>query len=146
MARKILVRRQKAVQATMERFRGKAFAFGSVDCGKVIAFHLKQLGYKIRLSAAGQYKTLKGAQSALRRLGFETLPDAMDGHGFARIAPAAALMGDIVSYPTDHPIGALGIMTNGGNILCFHPDHEMLVVLAPNPDATHQAVAWSVAR
>jgi hypothetical protein len=139
-----LVKRQRAIAATMERFRGKPFAFGSVDCAKVVAFHLKQLGHKVRLSKAGQYRTLLGAQAALRRLGYDTLSDAMDGHGFARVAPAAALLGDIISYPTDHPIGALGIVINGGNSLCFHADHELLVVLAPTAEATRDAVAWSV--
>ena len=126
---KPLVRRQKAVQATMERFRGKGFSFGSVDCAKLAAFHLKQMGHKVRLSKAGQYKTLLGAQAALRRLGYETLPDAMDGHGFARIAPAAALMGDIVTFACDHPIGALGIVAGNGNMLCFHELHDQPVVM-----------------
>lgn len=126
---KPLVRRQKAVEATMERFRGKAFAFGSVDCAKVTAFHLKQLGHKVRLSKAGQYKTLIGAQAALRRLGYETLPEAMDGHGFERIPPARALLGDIVSFPCEHPIGALGIVIGNGNMLAFHELHDQPVVM-----------------
>lgn len=142
---KELIRRQKAVEATMERFRGKAFAFGATDCAKVVAFHLKQLGHKVRLSKAGQYKTLIGAQAALRRLGYDTLPEAMDGHGFERIAPASAWMGDVVALPTDeHPIGALGIVAGNGNIMGFHPAHETLVIIAPSPAATAQAIAWRV--
>lgn len=124
-----LVRRQRAVQATMERFRGRAFAFGSVDCAKLAAFHLKQMGHKVRLSKAGQYKTLRGATAALRRLGYDTLPDAMDGHGFERIAPASALMGDIVTFACDHPIGALGVVAGNGNMLCFHELHDQPVIM-----------------
>lgn len=138
---KPLVRRQRAVEATMERFRGKAFAFGSVDCAKVAAFHLKQLGQPVRLSKAGQYKTLIGAQAALRRLGYETLPEAMDGHGFARIAPAAALLGDIVSFGCDHAIGALGIVAGNGNMIAFHEAHDTLVVMTMG----EIDLAWRVA-
>lgn len=126
---KPLVKRQRAVEATMERFRGKGFAFGSVDCARMAAFHLKQMGHKVRLSRAGQYSTLVGAQAALKRLGYETLPDAMDGHGFERIAPAFALMGDIVTFASEHPIGALGIVIGNGNMLAFHESHEMPVVM-----------------
>lgn len=124
-----LIRRQRAVQVTMERFRGKAFAFGSADCAKMVAFHLKQFGYKVRLSKAGQYTTLLSAQAALRRLGYETLPDALDGHGFERIAPAAALLGDIVSFAGEHPIGALGIVVGNGNMMAFHELHDQPVIM-----------------
>ncbi|MDQ5915939.1 MAG: hypothetical protein QG584_1832 [Pseudomonadota bacterium] len=125
-----LVRRQKAVQATMERFRDRAFAWGSVDCAKMVAFHLKQMGHKVRLSKAGQYKTALGATAALKRLGYETLPDAMDGHGFTRIAPAFALIGDVVSFASDHPIGALGIVVGNGNMMAFHELHTLPVIMS----------------
>ena len=127
-----LVRRQKAVEATKARFASKAFAFGSVDCAKMAAFHLKRLGHNVRLSKAGQYKTLKGAIGALKRLGYETLPEAMDGMGFERIPHAAALIGDIVSFPCDHPIGALGIVIGNGNMLAFHEAHEYPVIMSMN--------------
>lgn len=129
---KPLVRRQMATTATMERFRGKHFAWGSVDCAKMVAFHLKQFGIKVRLSKAGQYKTALGAGAALKRLGFDSLPAAMDGHGFERIAPAFALTGDIVSFPSDHPIGALGIVTGNGNMMAFHETEQCPVVMSMN--------------
>lgn len=127
---KELVRRKAAVDATKARFEGKAFAFGSVDCAKVAAFHLKQMGHKVRLSKAGQYKTLIGAKGALKRLGYDTLPDAMDGHGFARIAPAATWMGDIVTFASGHEIGALGIVVGNGNMMCFHESFDQPVIMS----------------
>lgn len=125
-----LVRRQKAVRATMARFAGREFALGSVDCAKLAAFHLKQLGHKVRLSKAGHYKTLLGAQAALRRMGYETLPDALDGHGLTRIAPAFAVLGDIVTFESGFAIGALGIVHGNGNMLSFHESHAGLVVMS----------------
>jgi hypothetical protein len=124
-----LVRRQSAVKATMERFRGRAFSFGSVDCAKLTAFHLRQMGHRVSLAKAGRYRTVKSAQAALRRLGFETLPDAMDGHGFVRIPWAAALIGDVVTFASDHPIGALGIVAGNGNMLAFHELHDLPVIM-----------------
>jgi len=124
-----LVRRRDAVRATMERFRGKPFALGSVDCAKMVAFHVKQLGHAVRLAKAGKYRTVLGAQAALRRLGFETLSDAMDGQGFARIAPAAAWIGDVVAFESGYPIGALGIYAGNGDMLAFHELHELPVIM-----------------
>lgn len=137
---KPLVKRKKATDATIERFRGKAFAWGSVDCAKMVAFHLKQLGHKVRLSKAGPYKTARGAKGALKRLGYDTLPEAMDGHGFERIAPAFALVGDVVSFDADHEIGALGIVVGNGNMLAFHEAQELPVVMTMGKILT----AWRV--
>ncbi len=129
---KEMVRRQKAVVATKGRFEGKAFAWGSVDCAKMAAFHLKQMGHKVRLSKAGQYTTALGAQAACRRMGGETLPEVMDALGFPRIAPAFAKMGDIVSFQSDHPIGALGIIVGNGNMMAFHESHDLPVIMSMN--------------
>jgi hypothetical protein len=127
-----LVRRQRAVAATQARFQGKVFAWGSVDCAKMVAFHLKQLGHKVQLSKAGQYKTALSAKAALKRLGFDDLPTAMDGQGFERIAPAFALIGDVVSFASDHEIGALGIVVGNGNMMAFHESHEHPVIMTMN--------------
>jgi hypothetical protein len=127
-----LVQRQKATSATMERFRGKTFAWGSVDCAKMVAFHLKRLGRKVPLSKAGQYKTALGAKGALKRLGYASLVEAMDGIGLTRIAPAAALTGDIVSFAADHEIGGLGIVLGNGNMLAFHESQDFPVVMTMN--------------
>lgn len=139
-----LVVRKKATDATLEKFGGRPFALGSVDCAKMAAFHLRQFGHKIRLSKAGQYKTVLGAKAALRRMGYESLVEAMDGHGFERIAPAAALLGDVISLPAEHDLAGLGIWLGNGNALAFHEAHDGLVVLMPTPDALRSAIAWRV--
>lgn len=124
-----LVRRQKALSATQEHFRGKAFSLGSVDCMKLVGFHLKRLGHKVPWSKGGQYKTALGAQAALRRAGYETVMDVIDGMGFERIGHASALIGDIVSFDSGHVLGALGIVHGNGNMLAFHESHELPVVM-----------------
>ena len=134
----VLVRRQRALQATIDRYGSRPFAWGAVDCGRIIAFHLKQLGHKVRLSKAGQYRTALGAKSALRRIGYDSLPAAMDGHGLPRIPAASALLGDVVLVPGDDALGALGIYAGNGKYIGFHEDHERMVAMI----FTAVDVAW----
>ena len=137
---KPLVRRQQATAATMERFRGKHFTLGSVDCVKMVAFHLRRFGRKLPLSKAGQYKSVLGAQAALKRLGYANVIEAMDGQGFERIAPASTLIGDIVAFEADHPLGALGIVAGNGNMLAFHESHDEPVIMTMG----RVEIAWRV--
>jgi hypothetical protein len=126
---KPLIKRQQAVKATMERFHGKSFVLGSVDCMKMVGFHLKRLGIKVPFAKGGPYKSALSAQAALRRAGHKTVMDVMDSLGLERIAPAAALIGDVVACPADNPLGALAIVVGNGNMLAFHESHEQPVIM-----------------
>jgi len=137
-----LERRHAAIEATMTKFRDKPFEWGKVDCARVAAFHLKQLGYKILISKAGRYTTLLGAAKALKRLGYSTLAEMADGLGLVPIVPARMLPGDIVEIVAENPIGAIGIYASNGNVFCFHDDHPGLITLKPKPESVLRA--WSV--
>ncbi len=125
-----LVRRQMATKATLAHVHGRKFALGRLDCARMAAFHLKQLGWRVRLSKIGNYKTALGARAALRRLGCETVMEAVDSLGLPRIAPARALPGDLVSFACGHELGALGVVVGNGNMLAFHESHELPVIMA----------------
>lgn len=87
--------RAAATSATFARFNGEPLVLGKTDCARMVAFHLKQLGFDpALLPHSGTYSTEVGARRALRRLGVESLSEIMDRH-FPRIAPAEALVGDI---------------------------------------------------
>lgn len=135
-----LERRHAATEATLARYRDRAFKWGSVDCAKVAAFHLKKLGHKILVSKAGAYQSEFGAARALKRLGYSTLAEMADGIGLVSIAPACMLPGDIALVPSEGAIGALGIYAYSGNVFCFHEDHQGLVTFKP----TEILRAWSV--
>ncbi|MEA3543238.1 MAG: hypothetical protein U9R77_14120 [Pseudomonadota bacterium] len=135
-----LERRHGAIEATLAKFRDRPFAWGSVDCAKVAAFHLAQLGHVIRMAQAGGYKTPLGAKRALRRLGYSTLAEMADGIGLTPITPARMLLGDIAEIEGDNPIGTVGIYAGNGNLFGFHQDHPGLVTL--QPDAIIRS--WSV--
>ena len=132
--------RHAAIEATMARYRDRPFKWGSVDCAKVAAFHLKKLGHKILISKAGTYSSPLGAARALRRLGYANLPEMADGIGLLQIAPARMLLGDICAIEGDTQLGAIGIYAGNGNIFCFHEDHPGLVTMTP----TTILRAWSV--
>lgn len=123
--------RTAAAQATVSRFKDQAFAWGKTDCARMVAFHLRQLGYPVRLAKAGTYASALGARRALDRLGFKTLRDAVDSYGLTRIAPAAAVVGDIIELPAEDGIGALGVAIGNGRVLAYHQDAEGAVVVQP---------------
>lgn len=137
-----LLLRQKATDATLAKFGGKPFAWGSVDCGKLAAFHLRQLGRKVRLSQFGQYSSALSAVAALKRRGYANLHEALDGIGLPRIAPASMLTGDLIAFPADHPLGALALFVGNGNVAGFHELADSLAIYTPTKVALADATAW----
>lgn len=136
-----MVRRVAAAQKTYDRFKDQPFGWGTADCGRIIAFHLRQFGRKPGLARFGSYKTAIGARAALKRGGFETIGEVLDAMGLSRIAPAEAVVGDIVQGDSGDPFGAFAIYLGNGAMLGFHED-------APGATALRRialAAAWRVA-
>lgn len=124
-----MVRRVKAAQKTLDRFVGKPFVWGSVDCSRIVAFHLRQLDHKPGLTKFGAYKTALGARAALNRAGFSSLGDVLDAMGLAAIPPAAALVGDIVQGEGTDAFDALAVYLGNDAMLGFHEDAASATVL-----------------
>ena len=114
MSEHLLIRRQQATQATVDHFQGKPLAYGKDDCARMVAFCLKRLGLKVSLLKAGSYSSELGAAKALKRLGYGSLVEAVDAHGLPRIAPAKAVLGDILALPAERFGGALMIAVGNG--------------------------------
>lgn len=133
-----LIRRRDAAQATLDRFCGQPFAWGRTDCVRLAAFHVRQLGYRPKLAKAGAYATEPAALRALSRTGFANLFEAVDGY-FPRIAPAAALTGDLVGLDAGSDVWpALCVALGNGRVLGFHEGvARVLKPLLP-------VVAWRV--
>lgn len=130
-----MVRRRDAAQATLDKFRSKPMRLGTRDCLRMMAHHLRLLGYSVRLPPAGSYKTVRGALRKLRELGHESLPAAIDSLGLPRITAAAAIVGDIVQVPwieaEDDPLCALMILLGNGRAVGYHQDAAGAEVLQP---------------
>lgn len=136
-----MIRRVAAAQATLDKYKGHPFHFGSRDCAQLVAFHLRKMGHKPKLAKAGRYSSALGAKKALKRLGFETLAEAMDANGFERIPPAAAIVGDVIEMPGLEGPGALTVCMGNGRVVGYHQDAIGAVVLQP----VQTIAAWRVA-
>ncbi len=112
--------RVAATSATFDRFNGQPLVLGKTDCARMVAFHLKQLGFKPSLLKGGAYSTPVGARRALQRLGVSSLSEIMDRH-FPRLeSPAAARTGDILAGPSEGEMGdAMAIRLHRDNALGF---------------------------
>lgn len=136
-----IVRRQKATQATVDAFKGRPFRFGVRDCARMAAAHLRRLGHQVKLPPSGSYGSARSAAVALRERGFADLGAALDSMGFERIAPAAALVGDVLMLPGDGPFGgALTVAVGNGRVLGYHEDAVGADILQPVQFVT----AWRV--
>jgi hypothetical protein len=124
-AKNHLERRRDAAQATLDEFTARPFGLDRKnDCAHIALFHLKKLGIKIPVAKVGTYKTPLAARAALRRaFGAETLQEVADKY-FERIAPAAALVGDLIEFRgTESPIGAIAVYIGNDTVICYHEEH-----------------------
>src|SRR3546814_10299496 len=56
--------------------------------------------------------------------------DLLDAH-LPRIAPASALLGDIIEIEGDGPLGSMGVYVGNGRIFCYHELHDVPVIFQP---------------
>lgn len=143
-------RRQRAVEATIHKFKGKTFELGEADCMKQFMFCLDKMNAKVpKLKAAlkRRYSTPLEARQSLRAFyGVESVVEFCDKF-FERIVPAAALPGDAIAAPAceDNALGA--VMIAAGNDLCllFDEDHDEPVVGRLTYDEGKEPIAaWRV--
>ncbi|NOW44114.1 hypothetical protein FHW96_000241 [Novosphingobium sp. SG751A] len=143
-----LILRARAAQATLDEWKVRAFRLGEADCARLTASHLRRLGHRIKLPPARSYRTVKSAEAALDKLGLTTMADALDALGFERIAPAAALVGDIIQMPGDPDgvaasdrLAALTVALGNGRVVGWHPDAPGGAVVMQPLD---MVMAWRV--
>lgn len=135
-----LVRRQRALEKTRDRFAGRTIDLGVTDCIILARAHLKAMGHK-DVPAPGKYRTPAQARARLREVckkvgaegvGFEPLFDAL----LPRIAPAAMLPGDLGFVEQEQ--GSLGVsfgslvVSVGTKFWGWHPDDERFALIEPN--------------
>lgn len=136
----IMVRRVAAAQATLDEFVGKPFRWGHNDCARLVAAHLRRMGYKVRVPSKGSYASSRSALKMLRARGFDSMGAAIDAVGLERIAPAEANAGDIVQGASGDAFGALGVKLGNGRLLGYHEHAPGAVVL----QEVRLDVAWRV--
>lgn len=113
-----LSERAKATGAVIERFREKPFAWNtSGNCVHLMRAQAAALG--VSMPVVPRFRSPMGAQKALRKTGFKTLEEWMDGH-FRRIAPARMIVGDIGMVPGEAPFNALVVAVGGSEVVGWH--------------------------
>lgn len=123
-------RRRDAVEACRARFQDKPYQPGVRDCVKLASHALHKMGHRVGLTKGIKYQSEAGGLKVLRRLGFETLQDAMDATGRPRIAPAAAALGDILAFPSGDALGVcLFVYAGNGKALGFKEDHPCAAMI-----------------
>jgi hypothetical protein len=114
---------------------------GVNDCVRMTAAHLRLLGYRVKLPASGSYRTVNSARKALAARGFADVAAALDAMDLPRIAPAAAIIGDVIMLPSADGLGSLGIALGNGRIVAYHEEVDAgAAVLQPLEYVT----AWRV--
>lgn len=112
--------RAEATSATVNKFNQKELKLGKVDCARMVAFHLGQLGHKFSLLKGGAYSTEVGARMALKKMGVSSLSEIMDKH-FPRIPFSEALTGDVTCVRGVGDMGdAMQVVIHRQNVLGFH--------------------------
>lgn len=130
MTEHALILRARAAQATLDEWKARAFRLGDADCARLVASHLRRLGYSVKLPPARSYRTPRSALIALRKLGHQTVPAMLDALGLERIAPAAALAGDIIQMRWTEDgrddeadsLAALTVAMGNGRVVGWHED------------------------
>jgi hypothetical protein len=131
----VMIRRQQAVEATVQRFAGRPLAYGRDDCARMAAFLVKRLGVKVRLAKMPRYASAVGAARALATLGVADLAEVVDLAGLPRIAPARAVVGDLLGLPGPDDTVALHVSLGSGTSFglvdgVFQPGRVHLVLTA----------------
>lgn len=124
-----LVRRQGALEKTMAKYKGKAFAWGRVDCSTLLRSHLVAMGHK-RLPKPPDYSSAVGARKALKGMGFDDVGELLDSL-VPRIPPAMALPGDIILMGGLDGLETVTVSVGGGKVAGWHEDGAGLVVIDP---------------
>lgn len=116
------IRRAAAAEACWQRFYGKAYEPGKRDCVKLATHALIKMGHGSGPVKGLRYDTEAKGYRLLRKAGFKTLPEALDGMGLPRIAPAMAMQGDLIAMDAggDNPFGAsMMVAMSDGLVLGF---------------------------
>jgi hypothetical protein len=146
----ILIHRNAAAQATIDRFLNQTFAWGTEDCAHLVAFNIAALGHPDPLAKIDTYATRRNALKAMRKAGIVDMATHLGTTlGFAPIAPAAALPGDIVGFTASAEDTAKGWLTLGvaigqDRLLAFSPDGVCHPAQMSQFTGGHLTHAWRV--
>lgn len=141
MAKKMkpLLRRHKALQSTMDRYRHRTFDWKTgATCIHLLRHHLKAMGHKVE-----KVPRLDGpiaAKRELKKRGWDSVEAMLDAL-LERIPVAAMLPGDVSVLPGDNALGAV-VISLGSTCIGYAEDAETMTLFT-QPAAVLEN-AWRV--
>jgi hypothetical protein len=125
---------------TRDRYAGRDLDYFEYDCGKLVIEHLRRMDWDI--PKVGDWRSKLGLAKFIRRNGGSG-GAVLDGWGLERMAPARAIIGDIVEMPGEPPFGAFGLCLGNGAVLAWS-EHEVAGDRAAILRPTQFVAAWEV--
>lgn len=122
-----LLRRQRATEKTLERYRGKAFDWRrGITCVHLMRFHLRAMGH--RLESVPRFRSAFAARRELDRRGLADVSELLDAM-LPRIAPARMLLGDLAVAGSADGLGSIFVCAGPQKIIGWREDSAELVTL-----------------
>lgn len=122
-----LERRKQATEATLERYRDKAFDWSTgITCVHLARFHLRNMGHKP--PSLPRFRSALGAKKAMQERGWSSVTEMLDSM-LTRIAPAQMMLGDLAVFEGDHGLEAIMVCAGPQRVFGWREDEPGLVVL-----------------
>ncbi len=125
---KDLLRRQRAVNATLTKYRDMPFDWRKgATCLHLARFHLKKMGHRPE-----KLPRIRSMLAARRALDVRSWADTGDmlATMLPEITPAEMLLGDIAVLKSGDDLGAITISL-GGKVMGWHEDYPGMTALEP---------------
>ena len=121
-----LLRRQRATQRTLDRYRPKVFDWRTgVTCVHLARFHLKAMGH--RVPTVPRIRSALAAKRALQTNGWQGVDTMLDSL-LPRIAPAQMLLGDLATVPGEDGFDSILICAGPQKVMGWHAETGAFVV------------------
>ena len=121
-----LPRRAALTAQVIVRFRAVPFDWSNASCIHLARAQAEAMGYLP--PSIPKLRSAIGAKRVLKRMGFNGVEALLDSM-FERIAPAAALVGDLVALPGQGGLAAVAIADGVGNVIGWHEGADRLTAI-----------------
>lgn len=135
-----LEKRKQATQATLDRYRNKAFDWATgVTCVHLARYHLRNMGH--RPPSLPRFRSAFGARKAMQERGWESVTEMLDTM-LPRIPPAKMMLGDLAVVEGSDGMESIVVCTGPLALLGWLPSGEKMAVYLN--DISHVTASWRV--
>jgi hypothetical protein len=123
-----LIRRKDATEATLARYRGKAFDWSKgITCVHLARCHMRKMGHTP--PPMPRFRSAFAARQAMTERGWNTVSEMLDSI-LERIPPSRMLLGDLAVAPSDEGgMGSIMVCAGPHKLMGWREDAPELVML-----------------